>query len=355
MSDDIRGDSPEDESACAAGDLPPDIDRADADDWPARKFPVSDGRRENSVRVVIKQSVLNDIHRHGQLTTDVEICGVLVGAGYRDDRGPFVFVEANIRGRHSDSKAAQVTFTSETWNHIHNELDQNYPDLQILGWYHTHPGFGIFLSGMDLFIHENYFSGKHQLAFVYDPIGGDEGLFVWRNGKALRDGFLIMPDEDENPPPVATAPPTEPATAGATNGAASRGVDADDELARRLTRIENRQSLAELGAMTAMVLALAVPLLMWFLWIRPQLPVLPHGPSRRPSAPSDVAPRNEPAKKDLPATQAPDSAHLDTAPGDDAPIPTEAAKPESAAGDISAEDAPSESESRTPTENPPSD
>ena len=165
----------------------PDIDLVDAAEWPSRDFPLDDGRRENSVRGVIKQSVLNDIHRHGQETTDVEICGVLVGNGYRDERGPFVYVEANIRGRHSDSKTAQVTFTGETWNHIHNELDREHPELQILGWYHTHPGFGIFLSGMDLFIHENYFSGEHQLAFVYDPIGGDEGLFVWRNGKAVRD------------------------------------------------------------------------------------------------------------------------------------------------------------------------
>lgn len=253
----------------------PDIDLVDAADWPRRDFPIDDGRRENSVRVVIKQSVLNDIHRHGQTTTDVEICGVLVGAGYRDERGPYIYVEANIRGQHSDSKAAQVTFTGETWNHIHNELDREFPDLQILGWYHTHPGFGIFLSGMDLFIHENYFSGEHQLALVYDPIGGDEGLFVWRGGKALRDGFLIEPDVEEDPPPVATTPQNEPLTAGAgmehsppENQPTS---DVAPDFHNRLTRIENRQTLTDVGVFAALTLAIGVPLLMWVLWIEPQL------------------------------------------------------------------------------------
>ena len=270
-----------------------DIDRVNADDWPVREFPIDDGRRENSVRVVIKQSVLNDIHAHGQSTTDVEICGVLVGAGYRDERGPYVFVEANIRGQHSDSKAAQVTFTGETWNHIHNELDRDYPDLQILGWYHTHPGFGIFLSGMDLFIHENYFTGEQQLAFVYDPIGGDEGLFVWRGGKAVRDGFLVQPDAEEDPPPVAAGPPNEPVTAGAmtideTPAALANGPD-DADLASRLSRIEKRQSLADVMSAVAMVMAVAVPLGIWAFWIKPRLPAPGEPPPQQRAEPRTEA------------------------------------------------------------------
>jgi proteasome lid subunit RPN8/RPN11 len=270
----------------------PDIDLVNADQWRSREFPLTDGRRENSVRVVIKQSVLNDIHRHGQSTTDVEVCGVLVGAGYRDERGPFVYIEANIRGRHSDSKAAQVTFTGETWNHIHNELDRDYPELQILGWYHTHPGFGIFLSGMDLFIHENYFAGEHQLAFVYDPIGGDEGLFVWRNGKAVRDGFLVVPDAQEDPPPIASAPPSEPITAGAQlpeSRPKSLAVG-DEDLRSRMAGIEKRQTFAEMGIFAAVALAFAVPLVIWLMWIEPRMPQekVPASSSRQ-AAPAPAA------------------------------------------------------------------
>lgn len=262
----------EDKAAESPRASAPDIDLVDAGDWPNREFPIDDGRRENSVRVVIKQSVLNDIHRHGQSDTDVEICGVLIGNGYRDDRGPYVYVEGNIRGAHSDSKAAQVTFTGETWNHIHNELDRDFPELQILGWYHTHPGFGIFLSGMDLFIHESYFSGEHHLALVYDPVGGDEGLFVWRGGKAVRDGFLIEPDAEEDPPPVTAEPPSEPMTAGAEMSVSSEETAVDPDLNKRLTRIENRLMLAEVGLFAAVGLAVIVPLLIWVLWIRPQMP-----------------------------------------------------------------------------------
>src|SRR3712207_9565583 len=51
-----------------------------------------------------------------------------------------VYIEANIRGNFASGRAAQVTFTAKTWQHIQDVLDKDYPDMRILGWYHTHPG-----------------------------------------------------------------------------------------------------------------------------------------------------------------------------------------------------------------------
>ena len=38
------------------------------------------------------------------------------------------------------------------------EIEANFPTESLVGWQHTHPGFGIFLSGYDLFIHRNFFA-----------------------------------------------------------------------------------------------------------------------------------------------------------------------------------------------------
>jgi len=37
-------------------------------------------------------------------------------------------------------------------------MDAQFADKKIVGWYHSHPGFGIFLSEYDLFIHRNFFT-----------------------------------------------------------------------------------------------------------------------------------------------------------------------------------------------------
>ena len=44
---------------------------------------------------------------------------------------------------------------------------------------------------MDLFIQDNFFNLPWQVAFVYDPIAGDDGSFVWRAGKSEREPFVV--------------------------------------------------------------------------------------------------------------------------------------------------------------------
>ena len=127
--------------------------------------------------------MLNAIHHHGQSQSDVEICGVLVGNGYRGDDWPFVYIEASIRGEHAGSQLAQVTFTADTWNHIQQELDRDHPTCASWVGITRIPG-SRFLSAMDLFIHEHFFNSAEQLALVYDPIRCQEGVFIWREGEA---------------------------------------------------------------------------------------------------------------------------------------------------------------------------
>jgi proteasome lid subunit RPN8/RPN11 len=234
--------------------VPPDIDRAVVEDWPQRAFPMRDGRDRPAARVVIRQSVLNDIYQHGRQDPGLEVCGVLVGRGWQDSHGPFVYVEAGLRGQHTERQIGAVTFTAETWNEIQNEMDQRYPDLRIVGWYHTHPGFGVFLSGMDLFIHENFFNAAEQLAFVYDPHSGEEGLFVWRDGRAARDGYLV---EADVPPetPVAGPRPEPTLTAGAGPGAS--------DFAARITRVERRQRWGVVALLGVALLAAVAPFAAW--------------------------------------------------------------------------------------------
>ncbi len=168
-----------------------DAARIDASELLARSAPIPNDSREPKFQTVFRRMVLEEIHQHGKENTEIEICGVLVGNVYRDASGPWLYIESSIRGDAAEGHATQVTFKAETWEHVQREMDETHADKRIVGWYHTHPGFDIFLSGMDLFIQDNFFNLPWQVAFVYDPIGGDEGAFVWRAGKSEREAFLI--------------------------------------------------------------------------------------------------------------------------------------------------------------------
>lgn len=183
-----------------------DISRIEPDGQPVRLLTHLSGAREPGFAVVIQRSVLNSIHAHGQSDTSVEICGVLVGNLHHDRISPYLLISAHIPGDKATSKQTQVTFTAETWNAIQTQMERNYVGQKIVGWYHTHPGFGVFLSGMDLFIQDNFFNLPWQVAWVYDPIAQIDGAFVWKAGKCERTDFLVEEDVPLVPPPTAMEP-----------------------------------------------------------------------------------------------------------------------------------------------------
>jgi len=136
----------------------------------------------DSVRVWMSPEAHGRIAEHATSNTRIELCGVLVGQVLRDSLGLFLVIEDIVRGKDADNHPARVTFTQQTWAQIFSELDREHQGRRILGWYHTHPGFGVFLSPMDRFIQENFFNLPWQVAFVVDPLSGDEGLFRCGNG-----------------------------------------------------------------------------------------------------------------------------------------------------------------------------
>lgn len=136
-------------------------------------------------RITLETNAHESIKNHAAENTEVELCGILIGEVFKDKKGPFLEILDAIRGEHAVHQGSQVTFTHETWSYINNIKDSKYPDKRIVGWYHTHPRFGIFLSSQDIFIHENFFNLPWQTAFVIDPVSGDEGFFVWQNGSPI--------------------------------------------------------------------------------------------------------------------------------------------------------------------------
>lgn len=133
--------------------------------------------RSQAPAVVMESEVARRIRQHARSSPKAEVCGVLIG---RED-GNTTFVDACIQGVNAAQGGAHVTFTQETWEHIYNIKDKEFPEERIVGWYHSHPGFGVFLSDHDLFIQQNFFSSPQQVAWVYDPHSDEEGCFGWLN------------------------------------------------------------------------------------------------------------------------------------------------------------------------------
>jgi proteasome lid subunit RPN8/RPN11 len=129
-----------------------------------------------------------------------EVCGVLIG----DIRQGTICVDECIPGINASQAGSHVTFTQDTWEHVYKIKDREFPDARIVGWYHSHPGFGVFLSEHDTFIHKNFFSSQDQIAWVYDPHSDEEGCFGWADDRIERVASIKISDRRGGEPAEST-------------------------------------------------------------------------------------------------------------------------------------------------------
>jgi proteasome lid subunit RPN8/RPN11 len=164
---------------------------------------MSKAGKDKHARVCISTEVARQIRQHARSNSKTEVCGVLIG-GFEDG---LTQVRACVAGANAAQGGAHVTFTQDTWEHIYKIKDRDFPDERIVGWYHSHPGFGIFLSDHDTFIHKNFFSAPEQIAWVFDPHSDEEGCFGWHGSRLERIPRFSFSDAHGGEPANATNKP----------------------------------------------------------------------------------------------------------------------------------------------------
>lgn len=148
-----------------------------------------------AVDILMDEPALRAMQAHALTSLDREVAGVMIGP--RPEKQPdgryLVHIIDAIAAKYTVMHGASVTYTPESWRYLNDTLHERYPDetAVMVGWYHTHPGFGIFLSGMDQFIHQNFFTQIWHIAYVLDPRARTSGFFCWdrRKTKVNRQDF----------------------------------------------------------------------------------------------------------------------------------------------------------------------
>jgi len=172
------------EQTPAAGPVP-DVDRL-----PHRAPPELEngyllhGRRPEpgQARVVVGQEALRQLRTHSRSDLDTEVGGALLGHAYRYQAETYVEVEAALPARTDDHGPNHFTFNADAWSHLHRDRAERHPGLDIVGWFHTHPGLGVFYSADDVVVHSAAFVMPWHVGLVVDPVRAEAGLFGWVSG-----------------------------------------------------------------------------------------------------------------------------------------------------------------------------
>lgn len=195
--------------------------------------------------IYVRGSLLSRIRRISRANLDRETAGFLIGNVFQDEGTPEIYavIDDQIEAKHTEANLVSVTINSRTWMAFWDDVKSRGVDLQLLGWWHSHPfrilcrvgierahgsssasdgsgdlyhrdtcmikmGAGevdpkarwtdsnAFLSSSDMFIHNSFFSWPYQIALVVDPRKGPESdirVWGWRDGMVTsRRAFVIL-------------------------------------------------------------------------------------------------------------------------------------------------------------------
>jgi proteasome lid subunit RPN8/RPN11 len=141
-------------------------------------------KASTSPRFKISDDVMSGIESHAYSLLTAEVGGMLMGRV----TGGVTKIVGFIPALSASAEQVTLTFTHDVWEDILKLAQKEYPKESIVGWYHTHPTFGVFLSDYDLFIQENFFAADGHLALVIDPVQGIYGWFG-KNSKGVVEVF----------------------------------------------------------------------------------------------------------------------------------------------------------------------
>lgn len=126
-------------------------------------------------RVFLKEMVIRnlDVDVRNPDNMKQEIGGFLMGRYWQHDGRYDIFIDNYLDIEGEGQSEFQIGFGATAWAKLEEALEQ-MPQLELIGWFHTHPGHGVFLSRPDKNISSNFFSKPYQVAMEIDPLDRPE-------------------------------------------------------------------------------------------------------------------------------------------------------------------------------------
>lgn len=137
----------------------------------------------------IGKDAFEKMMRHAQSDLTQEQGGILIGQAYKEVNGRFYsMISRIIPALGADGSPTHLRFNAESWANIWRDLKLSDNNIMI-GWYHTHPGLGVFMSGTDKRTQRLYFGNPWNIAIVIDPRAKEHGFFYGRDASPLTSVF----------------------------------------------------------------------------------------------------------------------------------------------------------------------
>lgn len=146
------------------------------------------------VQLFMDESVILTMAAHADIgfAEEKEIMGLILGTVYNDEEGEYSVADGTATTK-LESTNVSVRFDPDSLEDLFTSIDENESGT-VVGWYHSHPGFGCYLSTIDIKTHSDIFGEGIGFSVVLDP--SDETLMVFTVEDGVSKKVQMVVSED---------------------------------------------------------------------------------------------------------------------------------------------------------------
>ncbi len=152
------------------------------------------GAADDGLRIYMEDYVHTYLYQYAKSSANGEKLAVLMGKNIILDGQETVFISGVLQARYTEKLKGMETITGKSWKYIGEEAEKYFKDLEIVGWMHSRPSFGAFVTSRDEAYHKKVFDKCNNVFFVVDPVDRLDRFYVLNEaGTALRPvkGYFI--------------------------------------------------------------------------------------------------------------------------------------------------------------------
>jgi len=130
-------------------------------------------------KVMLTNRVIDKIAR--DINRPFERIGLLMGT--LEDQS--LWINEIIAGE-TERDTISCVFPTDRLAKVANDIVEGRITGRIVGWYHSHPGHGLFLSQTDIDTHMQFYQfSPYAVSLVADPTSEEFGVWIYENGTGI--------------------------------------------------------------------------------------------------------------------------------------------------------------------------
>ena len=144
---------------------------------------------DESLLVFLEQECVEKMQAHARQEILREQAGILYGQAYLDEKRRHYLAVTSSFAVDTQADSVHFKFHHASWEQVWSKIE---PGANVVGWYHTHPDMGVFLSQTDLRTQQLYFQAPWQIAIVIDPVSRETGVFCGIKGSKVQENQCLL-------------------------------------------------------------------------------------------------------------------------------------------------------------------